>query len=172
MGQKSEQLFAKDTPEFRTHLIYNMLELASFAANKKLKEIWYCSDISLEEKAIEGMELGTAISEMREKYGYERLCWVEYEIYSDHTWKLSWFGAETKEIAQSLDKLLESAALCDTLARRDETFRYYLTHDMESLPCLLKKKISIYRTTEIERHCRLRDIPEIEAILDRWDSLS
>ena len=51
VGQKSEQLFAKDTREFHEHLICNMIELFLFAMDKKLKEIWYCKNLTVEEKA-------------------------------------------------------------------------------------------------------------------------
>ena len=49
-GQKTEQLFAKDTPEFAHHLKFNMLELGSFAVDKKCKELWFCNNLSVEEK--------------------------------------------------------------------------------------------------------------------------
>ena len=50
-GQKSEQLFAKDTSEFATLLRENITQLLRLALNKKSKEIWFCMDGSAEEKA-------------------------------------------------------------------------------------------------------------------------
>ena len=49
-GQKTEQLFSKDTPEFAHHLKFNMLELGAFSVNKKCKELWFCNNLSVEEK--------------------------------------------------------------------------------------------------------------------------
>lgn len=49
-GQKTEQLFAKDTPEFAHQLKFNMLELGSFTVDKKCKELWFCNNLSVEEK--------------------------------------------------------------------------------------------------------------------------
>lgn len=40
--QKIEQLFPKNTEEFKKQLVDNMLELNDFSMNKKVKDIWYC----------------------------------------------------------------------------------------------------------------------------------
>lgn len=42
VGQKSEQLFAKDTPEFAALLAENITELSRFVLNKFSKELWFC----------------------------------------------------------------------------------------------------------------------------------
>ena len=42
VGQKSEQLFAKDTPEFAARLSENITELSRFVLNKFSKELWFC----------------------------------------------------------------------------------------------------------------------------------
>lgn len=102
-AQKSEQLFAKETPAFREQLICNMIDLADFAANKKLKEIWYCKGFSIAEKAQAGLRLGEALSEIREKYGYTELCFAERGVLSDHVWKMTIFGAQLFDIAAGLD---------------------------------------------------------------------
>ena len=60
--QKSEQLFAKDTSGFSRQLRLNMLELSLFAANKKVKEIWFCRNLSDEEKIRQGIALGDALA--------------------------------------------------------------------------------------------------------------
>lgn len=49
-GQKTEQLFTKDTPEFAHQLKFNMLELGYFAVDKKCKELWFCNNLSVEDK--------------------------------------------------------------------------------------------------------------------------
>ncbi len=54
--QKSEQLFAKDTPEFLYWVRKNMYELASFAADKLSKSVFFDASIPYDEKVkkIEG----------------------------------------------------------------------------------------------------------------------
>ena len=59
-GQKSEQLFSKDTPEFASALAGNITELGRFLLNKISKEIWFCGpEQSTEEKT----ELAAAVCE-------------------------------------------------------------------------------------------------------------
>ncbi len=50
VGQKSEQLFAKDTPEFLYWVRKNMYELVAFAADKLSKSIFFDATIPYEEK--------------------------------------------------------------------------------------------------------------------------
>lgn len=49
-GQKSEQLFNKNTPEFASLLHENIMELSRFLLNKISKKIWFCEDGSIKEK--------------------------------------------------------------------------------------------------------------------------
>ena len=49
-GQKTEQLFEKDTLEFVSHLRGNILELGKFLLNKVSKYIWFDKSMSIQEK--------------------------------------------------------------------------------------------------------------------------
>lgn len=64
-GQKTEQLFDKSTPEFAYHLRRNMLELGNFALNKKCKELWFCSNLSLAEKGEAALAVCAAFESLR-----------------------------------------------------------------------------------------------------------
>ena len=65
-GQKTEQLFAKDTPEFAYYLKFNMLELGSFSVNKKCKDLWYCNNLSTDEKGHAAITVCKALESLRE----------------------------------------------------------------------------------------------------------
>lgn len=168
-AQKSEQLFAKDTPAFREQLICNMIHLADFAANKKLKEIWYCKGFSINEKAQAGLRLGEALSEIREKYGYTELCFAERGVLSDHVWKMTIFGAKASDIAAGLDRLFAAAACCDALAASDKAVRRRLCTDSDGhIREFLKERVKFYTETDYPKHAALRDDPECAAVLERW----
>lgn len=64
-AQKTEQLFDKSTPEFARHLKCNMLELGSFALNKKSKELWFCHHLSLSEKGEAALAVCAALESLR-----------------------------------------------------------------------------------------------------------
>ena len=62
-GQKSEQLFSKDTPEFAAALEGNITELGKFLLNKISKEIWFCGpERSTEEKTELAAEVCEAVT--------------------------------------------------------------------------------------------------------------
>ena len=56
-GQKTEQLFGKHSPEFSAKLQVNIMELLKFALNKISKQIWLCSDLTLQEKENKALEI-------------------------------------------------------------------------------------------------------------------
>ena len=56
-GQKTEQLFEKNSPEFAEKLQANIMELLKFALNKISKQIWFCNDLTLQEKEDKALEI-------------------------------------------------------------------------------------------------------------------
>lgn len=66
-GQKVEQLFAKNTDEFMNTVQTNLYELASFAADKLVKTIFYNRDLTVEEKIQKAEMYGDLASEMNER---------------------------------------------------------------------------------------------------------
>lgn len=69
VGQKSEQLFAKNTPEFLYWVRKNMYELAAFAADKLVKSDFFDDTVSYEEKVKKSEHYGDEMSEMYNKTG-------------------------------------------------------------------------------------------------------
>lgn len=57
-GQKTEQLFAKDTLEYYFHVQKNMFELADFAADKLGRTVFFDPARSMEEKAERALRYG------------------------------------------------------------------------------------------------------------------
>ena len=57
-GQKTEQLFAKDTKEYYFHVQKNMFELIDFAADKLGRTVFFAPDASMEEKAMRALQYG------------------------------------------------------------------------------------------------------------------
>lgn len=167
--QKIEQLFAKDTLEFNKQLVSNMIELADFSANKKLKEIWFCLNYSLKEKVSAGIEFGKAIGQLSKAVGDRRLCYVEYSIFSDHAWKAAYFGAEESDIAEILELCLVAAKRCDELAETDEIFRSFMTDDESNAVInLLPTKIKNYMETNMEKQKDVREMPKCRKVLEMY----
>ena len=57
-GQKTEQLFAKDTSEYYFHVQKNMYELVDFAADKLGRTVFFNPSLSMKEKAERALQYG------------------------------------------------------------------------------------------------------------------
>ena len=119
-------MFAKDTPEFRLHLKQNMYELASFTTDKKMKEIWFCTEYNLTDKVKKSLDLADALADMRSSTGNEELLLSEYVVYVCLQGYLQRFGVEGADEALILEKKKTAAEACNKLAERDPDVKAYI----------------------------------------------
>lgn len=124
--QKKEQLFAKDTPEFGFYLKQNLYELASFATDKKMKEIWFCTECTLKDKVKKSLDLAEAMGDMRDCTGNDELLLSEYVVYSCLTGYLERFGGKDADGTAILEKKKVVADACNKLAERDASVKAYI----------------------------------------------
>ncbi len=75
-GQKIEQLYAKDTPEFLRQVRRNMLELAAFAADKLCKSVYFDASVSLSERIEKAEYYGGKLFALAEETGEP--CFVSF----------------------------------------------------------------------------------------------
>lgn len=68
-GQKCEQLFAKDTPEYYEHVRHNMYELISFAGDKLGSVVFFDPDLTMEEKTEKALRCGKILLSAAEETG-------------------------------------------------------------------------------------------------------
>jgi len=124
--QKTEQLFAKDTPEFRLYLKQNMYELACFATDKKMKEIWFCSEGSFEEKVKRSLDLAECLAEMRVRTENEELLFSEYVVYGCLQGYIQRFGVNDADEKRILERRKAVVDDCNKIAERDASVKAYL----------------------------------------------
>lgn len=93
-GQKTEQLFAKDTQEFARQLKFNMLELGAFTVSKKCKEIWFCSSLSIEEKGRSAIEICRALESLQKVVSLYEIDYYIWRFANDMAQKLKFNGAD------------------------------------------------------------------------------
>lgn len=124
--QKKEQLFAKDTPEFGLYLKQNMYELACFATDKKMKDIWFCAECGLEEKVKKSLKLADALADMRVCTENEELLLSEYVVYGCLQGYLQRFGVKDVDEKTVLEKRKAAADACNKLAERDASVKAYI----------------------------------------------
>lgn len=125
--QKKEQLFGKDTQEFSLYLKQNMYELADFATDKKMKDIWFCTKCGGEEKVKKSLELAEALADMRKCTGEEALLLQEYVVYGCLQGYLQRFGVKGADEKAILEKKKTVAEACNKLAECDASVKAYVT---------------------------------------------
>lgn len=123
--QKKEQLFAKNTPEFGLYLKQNLYELACFATDKKMKDIWFCTECGLKEKVKKSFELADALTEMRKCTGNEELLLQECVVYDCLWGYLQRFGVKGADEKKILEKRKATTDACNKLAERDASVKAY-----------------------------------------------
>ncbi len=123
--QKKEQLFAKDTPEFALYLKQNMVELACLATDKKMKDIWFCTECGVEDKVKKSLELAEILAEMRDRTGNEELLFQERVIYACLQGYLQRFAVKGADEAALLEKKKRVTDACNKLAEQDAGMKAY-----------------------------------------------
>ncbi len=123
--QKKEQLFAKDTPEFGRYLRQNMIELSCFAMDKKMKEVWFCTECASEEKVKKSLELAEVLADMRCRTGNEELLLQEYVVYGCLRGYLQRFEVKNADEKTISEKRKEITDACNKLAERDASVKAY-----------------------------------------------
>ena len=131
-NQKSEQLFAKDTPEFKHYLLLNLWELTRFALDKKMKEIWFCSEGTPSEKAARGFALCDAMAELREKTGCAELALAEYHMLECQMRLIYHFNESNEDRKRDWgnigERIEKAAALANEFARDNDTAKQHLKY--------------------------------------------
>ena len=115
--QITEQLFAKDTPEFHRQLHLNIFELAGFTVNKILKAIWY-TDKPIGEKTAATEKLIRLLETALDEVGYTPMTKFIGEAYGDLAKFHAWAGNYSAS-AGYLRKTLEYYGRFDEMMRSD-----------------------------------------------------
>lgn len=134
-GQKAEQLFAKDTPEFRYWLHRNLYELSDAVANKMIKTIWYDESITMEERVLRGETLGDMFTALRKQSKESAFVIEEHMAFAELAGKLTFSGGKLEDIIRIRSKSLIAAEALTAEAEKNEIIeellkRTYKTNDL------------------------------------------
>lgn len=136
-GQKTEQLFPKDTPEFRHWVKQNLYELSSFAANKMVKAVWYGGEGDGRRASYCEM-LGDLYAEMHERSGETAFVICEQAIFAGLADRLTNSKGCVSDIVRVRGKALAASVLLAERAKRDAELRAYLVKCFNTdNPCAL-----------------------------------
>jgi len=166
-GQKIEQLFAKDTPEFRYYVKCNLYELSDFAADKAVKVIFFDDTITLDEKVAKTEMLGDMISALYDKSGEAVFAVILKSLWGRLANDLTFRGGKTVDIIRITEKQLRATKFVTEISMTDAAL-----FDCFSKPNgtdnLLNWTLNYFRTCDNKALARLRDNPEYMAMLDKF----
>ena len=130
-GQTSEQLFPKDTAEFRYWVSKNFYELVDFAHDKLLKMIWFF-DNPFEEKLNQTLRLADYLIKLLEEIKCELIYKLIYATYSE-IGRQCRFAEKHEEIAKYYDISLSYAQKFDEFIESNRESNYVtqgIKHDI------------------------------------------
>ncbi len=163
--QKTEQLFAKDTPAYRYWNHRNMIELVSFAATKLFRSVWFDDALDPASRIEKAEALGDLFATMRGQNDHIVFIVMEHQLYAALSMRLT----DTNTLLRITEKLLYACKALSDAAKTDEVLtefimRTYRTND------LVAWTVHNRKTSASPNHTRLRDNADYMALLDRYDA--
>lgn len=130
-GQKSEQLFAKDTQEFYFHVQKNMYELIAFAADKLGKTVFFDSSRSMAEKTERALQYGDLMLDVFAQTGDDFFLVLADAFLGRIENDLVHRGKADEEVTAVTDKKLYAAKkLMERMTENDPLRHSYYTEDL------------------------------------------
>ena len=168
-GQKTEQLFAKDTEEYYFHVRKNMYELGDFAADKLGRTVFFDPSRSLAEKVERAILYGdlmlNAYRETQEAFflmlAESFLGRIENDLY--------YRGGTDEQIIAVMDKSLYAEKLLEEVRGENEPLnRAFDCYSEGARQNILKYTIDCRMGAEGGRRAELLKNPEYKAVLDKY----
>lgn len=121
---KIEQLFSKDTPEYRYWNKVNIYTLAKDAALKLGRAYWYDDITTDSEKIIKCEKIIDILSNARKQTNESFFAVLEYQLSGSFLFRLSALRADlVEDIARLLDKNLDSAKAITEFMKNDDALK-------------------------------------------------
>ena len=168
-GQKTEQLFAKDTDEYYFHVRKNMYELGDFAADKLGRTVFFDPALSMSEKVDRAILYGNlmlnAYRETKEAFflmlAESFLGRIENDLY--------YRGGTDEQIIAVMDKNHYAKKLLEEARGENEPLNRAFDRYFEGARQNILKYNIDYRTGAADgRRAELLKNPEYRAVLDKY----
>ena len=168
-GQKTEQLFAKDTDEYYFHVRKNMYELGDFAADKLGRTVFFDPALSMSEKAERAILYGdlmlNAYRETKEAFflmlAESFLGRIENDLY--------YRGGTDEQIIAVMDRELYAKKLLEEARGKNAPLnRAFDSYSEEARRNILKYTIDCRMGATDGRRAELLKNPEYRAVLDKY----
>ncbi len=165
--QKSEQLFAKDTPEFLYWVRKNLYELASFAADKAVKAIFFDTSLPFGERLEKAEAYGDLMDECRVKTGDAVFAVAAEAVYGRLANDLTHREGDDADIIRVRSKHLKALNILEESIADDTALRDFLT-DGQDGASLLKRTVDSCFSARTGRGAELLKNPEYVSVLRQY----
>ena len=168
-GQKTEQLFAKDTEEYYFHVRKNMYELGDFAADKLGRTVFFDPSLSMSEKAERAILYGdlmlNAYRETKEAF----FLMLAESFLGRMENDLCYRGGTDEQIIAVMDKDLYAKKLLEEARGKNAPLnRAFDCYSEGARQNILKYTIDCRMGAEGGRRAELLKNPEYRAVLDKY----
>ena len=166
-GQKTEQLFAKDTEEYYFHVQKNMYELADFAADKLGRTVFFSPSLSMEEKTERTLRYADLLLDAFEQTGEDIFLLIAQSFLLRMENDLYYRGGSDGQVIEVMDKGLHAAKLLSERVQNNPPLREaYRCHCGDASP--LQMVLSYHTHATGGRRAELLKNPAYTAVLDRY----
>ena len=144
-GQKTEQLFAKDTSEYYFHVQKNMFELIDFASDKLGRTVFFNPSLSMEEKTNRALRYGDIILSAFEETGEAFFLILAKSFLGRMENDLCYRGGTDKQVISVMEKNLYATKALEELRSTNASLHHSFDHYSEAMRANLLKYNVDYR---------------------------
>ena len=168
-GQKTEQLFAKDTSEYYFHVQKNMYELVDFAADKLGRTVFFNPSLSMEEKSERALQYGELMLNAFEETGEAFFLMLARSFLGRMENDLSYRGGTDEQVITVMDKNLYAVKTIQTLRAKNQALNRAFDRYGEAISGNFFKYNLDYRSNAKRgRRAELLKNADYKAVLDKY----
>ena len=168
-SHRIEQLFQKDSYEYRYWNRVNVYQYAQNTALKLGRAYWYSDTLSDEEKIIACEKTIDALSTASKETGEVYFSVMEYDLAGSFNFRLAASRPDMiSDITRLLDKMLSAAKKLTVFIKTDEALKKIFSEKVNCDP--LKWELTQWRTTNHPQISKIRGEAEIIEVLNKSDN--
>ena len=168
-GQKTEQLFAKDTSEYYFHVQKNMYELVDFAADKLGRTVFFNPSLSMEEKVERTLKCGELMLNAFEDTGEAFFLMLARSFLGRMENDLNYRGGTGAQVIAVMDKHLHAAKKLEELRAENEALDHSFDYCAESVrKNLFQAFLNYYINATSGKRAELLNDPDYQAVLSKY----
>ena len=168
-GQKTEQLFAKDTKEYYFHVRKNMYELVDFAADKLGRTVFFDPSLSMEEKTERALRYGDLMLHAFEETGEAFFLMIAQTFLGRIENDLNYRGGTDEQVIAVMDKNLFVTKKLEDMRAKNQALNHAFDSYGEAISGNFFKFNLDYRSNaKGGRRAELLQNPDYQAVLDKY----